>query len=317
MKANSVGQRDEFVDVAKGIAMLLVVRIHTEVFDVINAPYPVIAVPFFFFISGFYDNTDKPLKKWLPKSFRRLFLVGLMWIFISFVYLSLLHYIKDRTIPISFSLNRPIIAGGVTWFLFALFYAKCLAWLVTKTRIPKLLAVILLVLFGGWISRFDLPLLIDEGIGALPFYYAGKISYPYIKSHINQSWWLALLGLACIILMPMDWFPWVFVSYTEKTAYLYPCLFMMTACSFMTVLWLSKKLENQKWLANFGQQTLGILVLHPLLLHTCAVILNRVMVKGTMPWIITFLGCYVLVCILCYYLSVLISKHIPILLGGK
>lgn len=317
MKANSVGQRDEFVDVAKGIAMLLVVRIHTEVFGVINAPYPVIAVPFFFFISGFYDNTDKPLKKWLPKSFRRLFLVGLMWIFISFVYLSLLHYIKDRTIPIRFSLNQPIIAGGATWFLFALFYAKCLAWLVTKTRIPKLLAVILLVLFGGWISRFDLPLLIDEGIGALPFYYAGKISYPYIKSHINQSWWLALLGLACIILMPMDWYPWVFVSYTEKTAYLYPCLFMMTACSFMTVLWLSKKLESQKWLAIFGQQTLGILVLHPLLLHTCAIILNRVMVKGTMPWIITFLGCYVLVCFLCYYLSVLISKHIPILLGGK
>ena len=267
--------------------------------------------------TGFYDNTDKPLKKWLPKSFRRLFLVGLMWIFISFVYLSLLHYIKDGTIPISFSLNRPIIAGGVTWFLFALFYAKCLTWLVTKTRIPKLLAVILLVLFGGWISRFDLPLLIDEGIGALPFYYAGKISYPYIKSHINQSWWLALLGLACILLMPMDWFPWVFISYTEKTAYLYPCLFMMTACSFMTVLWLSKKLENQKWLANFGQQTLGILVLHPLLLHSCVIILNRVMVKGTMPWIITFLGCYVLVCILCYYLSVLISKHIPILLGGK
>ena len=317
MKANSVGQRDEFVDVAKGIAMLLVVRIHTEVFGVINAPYPVIAVPFFFFISGFYDNTDKPLRKWLPKSFRRLFLVGLMWIFISFVYLSLLHYIKDRTIPISFSLNQPIIAGGVTWFLFALFYAKCLAWLVTKTRIPKLLAVILLVLFGGWISRFDLPLLIDEGIGALPFYYAGKITYPYIKSHLNQSWWLALLGLACIILMPMDWFPWLFVSYTEKAAYLYPCLFMMTACSFMTVLWLSKKLENQKWLANFGQQTLGILVLHPLLLHTCAIILNRVLFKGTMPWIITFLGCYVLVCILCYYLSVLISKHIPILLGGK
>lgn len=50
---NSVGKRDEFVDVAKGIAMLLVVRIHTEVFGVINAPYPVIAVPFFFFISGF------------------------------------------------------------------------------------------------------------------------------------------------------------------------------------------------------------------------------------------------------------------------
>ena len=39
-------QRDLYVDVAKGIAMLLVVRIHSEVFGVLQVPYPIIAVPY-------------------------------------------------------------------------------------------------------------------------------------------------------------------------------------------------------------------------------------------------------------------------------
>ena len=52
-------QRDTYVDIAKGIAILLVVRIHTEVFAVLPAPYPIVAVPLFFFLSGFYDNTNK------------------------------------------------------------------------------------------------------------------------------------------------------------------------------------------------------------------------------------------------------------------
>jgi fucose 4-O-acetylase-like acetyltransferase len=66
-----IKDRDTFVDIAKGIGMLMIVRIHTEVFSTISCPYPIIAVPLFFFLSGFYDNTTKPLKEWLPKSFSK------------------------------------------------------------------------------------------------------------------------------------------------------------------------------------------------------------------------------------------------------
>ena len=307
-------QRDEYVDVAKGIAMLMVVRIHTEVFGEIGAPYPVIAVPFFFFLSGFYDNTEKSINQWLPKAFNRLFLVGIFWVFISFAYVSLLHYLKDRTIPIDFTLEYPLIGGSVTWFLFALFYAKCLTCLIGKTKISRWIILPLLILLGGWLSQFNLPFLLDEGIAAVPFYYAGKVFYPCIKDNWKSIKWIALVGFVCILLMPMNWFPWVFVSYT-KNPLLYALFFIMITSAFAFLLWISKLLENQKWLARFGTQTLGILVLHPLLLHTCAVILNRVMVKGSAPWVITFLCAYFIVCIICYYLSLWISKHWPVLLG--
>lgn len=310
-------QRDVYVDVAKGIAMLLIVRIHTEAFGVINAPYPVIAVPFFFFLSGFYDNTYKPIKEWLPKTFKRLFLVGLFWVTISFAYHSMLLYIKDGSFEVNFSWVRPLIGGGATWFLFALFYAKCGTWLLNKTKIPTHIILTLLILFGGVISRIDLPLLLDEGIAAIPFYYAGKVAYPYFKSNWDIIKWMAIIGLFCLILMPMYWFPWVLVPYVKESPLLYPVFFTMSIFTFTTFLWISKKLESQRWLANFGKQTLGILVLHPLMLHTCAITLNRVMEKGSTPWIISFLGCYVIVCFLCYYCSLWISKHFPILLGAK
>ena len=59
-----MGQRDNFVDVAKGIGILLIVCIHTEVFVVIGMPLTFIAVPVFFFMSGFYDRSEKPISKW-------------------------------------------------------------------------------------------------------------------------------------------------------------------------------------------------------------------------------------------------------------
>lgn len=314
---NKTKQRDEFVDVAKGIAMLLVVRIHTEVFSTIHAPYPVVAVPLFFFLSGFYDNTDKPLHIWLPKTFKRILLVGFIWVFIRFAYLSLLHFLKDGTVEVNLTWENPMIGDGATWFLFALFYARCFTWLISQTHISKWIILPILVLFGGLISRVNLPLLIDEGIAALPFYFAGKVVYPYIKSNWEVIKWFAIIGFCCILTMPMAWFPWVFISYAKDSPLLYPVFYLMAICSFATIIWVSKKLEKQKWLANYGTQTLGILVLHPLMLHTCAVILNRVLVKGSILWIALFICAYIIVCVACYYLSLWISKHIPILLGAN
>lgn len=311
-------QRDAYVDVAKGIAMLLVVRIHTEVFGVINAPYPIIAVPLFFFLSGFYDNTYKPVNEWLPKTFKSLFVTGVIWVFLSFGYVSLLRYIKDGTLSVNFSLTKPLIGGGVTWFLFALFYAKCCVSMLNKSKLPKSISFMLLLFVGAAASKTNLPLLFDEGLAATPFYYLGKLCYPYINKERNSDKWLAVGGLVCLLLMPCRWFPWVMVPYDSNLpVVMYPLCFFMVVLSFAPVLWIAKKLTTQKWLSEYGRQTLGILVLHPLMLHTIAVTLNRLLTPGSWCWIILFLCSYVFVCVVCYYSSLWILKYCPILLGRE
>ena len=311
-----MNKRDTFVDVAKGIAMLMVVRIHTEVFGEINAPYPIIAVPLFFFLSGFYDKSNRPIKEWLTKAFKSLIITAIIWIVIKTLYLGVLSYIKDGSYPHSAISFIGSFKPGVMWFLFALFYAKIGMWIAYKTKLPDYILFPLSMFLGAIVYKTNLPLLIDEGIAALPFYYLGKICYPYIKNDSYYLKWFAIIGVLCLIPMSMSWFPTLLVPVSSWISlYMYPVYFFMVVFSFATVIWLSKKLENQKWLSNYGTQTLGILVLHPLMLHTIAIVLNRIFEKGSTPWIIIFIVAYVIVCVLSYYLSLLISKYCPILLG--
>ena len=90
-------ERDKFVDIAKGLGILLIVCIHTEVFDVIGMPLVFIAVPVFFFMSGFYDHSERAFSQWLPKSVRTLIVPAIIWVLIGTVYIKFLGYLKDRS----------------------------------------------------------------------------------------------------------------------------------------------------------------------------------------------------------------------------
>ena len=309
-------QRDTYVDIAKGIAILLVVRIHTEVFAVLPAPYPIVAVPLFFFLSGFYDNTNKPLKMWLPKTFRSIVVTGIIWVVISELYLFVLCCVKNGVFSIEY-LRQP--SPGVMWFLFALFYAKCGMWLIHRSKLPKWATITLLIVIGGLIPYANLPLLIGEGFTALPFYYMGSVLYPWISNNLNRlrgGALLAILGFACLLLMPLSWFPDVLVPYSSNRPILmYPVCISMTVLSFFPFLYIGNKIRHQTWLANYGRHTLGILVIHPLMLHTVAITLNRLFIKGSTLWISLFLLAFIVVCALSYYCSVWISYRIPYLLG--
>lgn len=133
-------QRDNFVDVAKGIGILLIVCIHTEVFGVIGMPLTFIAVPIFFFMSGFYDRSEKPISKWLPKAIRTLVLPAVIWVLIVTGYIHFLGYLKDKNWGASpfdwYNINGN---NGPAWFLYALLYAKLLTWVMVKSRLPKII----------------------------------------------------------------------------------------------------------------------------------------------------------------------------------
>jgi fucose 4-O-acetylase-like acetyltransferase len=46
-----------------------------------------IAVPMFFFMSGFYDRTEKSMNEWLPKTANRLIRPAFIWIIIGNLFL--------------------------------------------------------------------------------------------------------------------------------------------------------------------------------------------------------------------------------------
>lgn len=52
-------KRDDYVDIAKGLCIILIVVIHSEVMGYLGmVKYTYFAVPLFFYMSGFYDKSE-------------------------------------------------------------------------------------------------------------------------------------------------------------------------------------------------------------------------------------------------------------------
>lgn len=311
-------KRDTYVDVAKAIGILLIVSIHTEVFGEFGYPLSFIAVPVFFLMSGFYDRSERNIGQWFPKSLRTLILPAVIWILIATAYGKILGYAKDRSWGENpFSLYNMTGGNGPAWFLFALLYAKVLTWGMIKIKLPKF------VLWGGSLligyvgMNINMPLLFDEGCAALPLYVTGKFVYPYLREIMeNKGLLVAGIIALCLYLWHLVSFMIVPQSNGNFTPYYIVALGLMLLC-FVPFLFISEKLQNQKWLVSLGQHSLGIMLLHAPMCHTAAVILNRVFEPASLYWIVSFLIAYVCIVFVSYWGTVLIERYIPIMLGKK
>ena len=312
-----MGQRDNFVDVAKGIGILLIVCIHTEVFGVIGMPLTFIAVPVFFFMSGFYDRSEKPMKQWLPKAMKTLIQPAIIWMLIEIAYLKLLGYIKEGNLgAFSFDLYARHGTKACAWFLFALLYAKILTAVMLRMKLPKIAIWGGSLLIGYWGINVNLPLLFDEGCAAFPLYLSGKFAYPYLNRCLcyKSLLSLGLMALITFLLSATVNFTIVPTSNGDYAPFYLLAIGLMLL-TFVPFLWLTKKCGDVNWLSQMGKASLGIMVIHTSMCHTAAVILNRVFAKGSVFWIVSFLIAYVIIVVLSYSLTKVIGKYCPILLG--
>lgn len=311
-----MNQRDRYVDVAKGLCMLLIICIHTEVFEIIGMPLTFIAVPMFFFMSGFYDRSEKPFTQYVIKSAKTLLYPAFVWCVIGALYLSLLTYLKSREVNFIFDICSPCHYDGPAWFLLSLFFTKVIIWGVIRTKLSQFL--LLPICFGiGYLgSMYQMPLNIDEALAAVPLYYCGKLLYPKLKDMINNNW-IALFGF--IILLLFIFTPYYY-NIGPSNPLFRPYYLLAIGGAFLVffmILYVSSLLSNVKCLQVYGEKTLGIMLIHSLMCHTAAVVLNRVFDKGSTLWIICFLIAYALIVVLSYYITAIIEKKCPILLGQK
>lgn len=311
-------QRDNYVDIAKGICILLIVCIHTEVFSVVRMPITFIAVPMFFFMAGFYDRSSKSLIEVSSKSLRTIILPAIIWVFAGLIYSELLAFLKERQFHIiNLSIYNPCNYNGPAWFLFALFYVKLFVWALSKIKVPKYVIMLGTLALGYIGSTYQMPLLIDEALAALPLYYAGKLAYPNIRSLIS-NWLPSVIGIAGIVLFLTGLVYYTIVPINNGCYRPYYLIGLLTVVStFFTILYFSEKLKSVSFLSALGQKSLGIMLLHAPMCHTAAVILNRICEVGSTTWIACFLVAYVFIVCISYYMTVLIERYCPILLGKK
>ena len=263
-----MGKRLEYVDIAKGIGLILVVCSHSDAFDLMWYMMDM-CIPIFFFCSGYTFKMKGTFKDAMAKKFRRLFVPYLffnMVLFCVFFHFSLreligILYSRFSLYPLYVTPNIKFFTSGnyPMWFLTSMIVSYFLFYLLVYYEKYKhalmLLYVLLAVCFMK--SPILLPWSFDTApLTAMLIYVGLKIrKYGLISMDVFQVLFLVLLyiGLRCVggILN---------ISVREYGTSI-AIYFLLAIMAPIIVLWVSKFLEGTvvgKCFYTLGKHSLTI-----------------------------------------------------------
>ena len=174
--------RIEFIDLAKGICIILVVMVHSDVechlpnFQALRMPlYFVLSGLFFRDYGGFFNLTERKINKLLtPFVFFYVLSFFLSWIGMTLF--------TDKGLSLS-RLWDPLfskaLVNGALWFLLCLFWCNLIYYFIQRIRQNALRLCIILMLAVAGFTLSDagciLPLYFNSSLVALPFFYFGVL----------------------------------------------------------------------------------------------------------------------------------------------
>lgn len=250
-------ERNEFIDIAKGIGMLLIIIGHLGVFSGIWV-YPIYIislfhVAFFFFISGLFLNPNKrDFKSFVLSKFRRLIKPYFIYGFLALItYLIVTPNLVDVNLKEQFihyllgmRLNNTYIFTGALWFLTCLFITSIISFLVVKLPSPIQTIFVVLSLFLCWYnsckSGLVLPLNMDVSFFMTPIMILAFSVKKYIVKIVDEKsykWKLSLLCIlvCCVYLLVLKYFAFKTVDPYSNSFGIAPLTFLCSIAGFYVV----------------------------------------------------------------------------------
>lgn len=257
-------KRLKYIDIAKGIGIILVVVGHLTDSEIQSFIY-LFHMPLFFYLSGLlFHNSDFYIRK-KTKQFVIPFIVFSIITFpIKYIERSILQgamYLNISYLSLQFY-NIPL------WFCISLYTISCIYYLLVKyCRNTSILLVILtLICLGGLAlsySKVFLPLYLSQSLLAFPFYVIGHIS-----SNIKNR---KVLFIISIIILTYAQIIHINTNISGLIVNHNPMLYLIPALSgIYVVLYMSKIIEkyilcnndNEDILSFLGRNSLYIFALH-------------------------------------------------------
>lgn len=212
--------RIKWVDIAKGIGIILVIAGHTFALDYCRPIYT-FHMPLFFFLSGLFLKTDMPFKQFLQKKTKAILGVWVLVIIISLLICLCVpewrNMISAKSLLSDFySVNTNVIQNSSLWYLVCLFFAENMFYLLEKIRtiMSQKLFFILFIIYALTLlmlpniltiaSNFiplhgnRLPFKIDTALYAVVFISIGKWIKPYIGQLLERCTFIYTIMLFLI-----------------------------------------------------------------------------------------------------------------------
>lgn len=270
-------ERIQWIDIAKGIGIILVIIGHVSVNQNINNFIYSFHMPLFFIISGFLYKPKKDFEKHKAKS---ILIPYFSFSIISFIYwITIERFFREQEVsPLNVFINIFIARGDnesyifnvVLWFLPCLFMTEIIFnFLINKTKSKYLKYIMFISSIIGFIfpkiSDIRLPFCLDIVFTAIAFYYLGFLFKENIKNKFliflqkGVIYCILLIGIILIVSL---------LSTIEQGAnmmnlkYKYYLIFYVTAIlGFYMVYMISNKITINflKWI---GKNSLYIMCIH-------------------------------------------------------
>ncbi len=321
--------RLDFVDLAKGIGMLMVIYLHIT----INYPDSVntysgshwdvfvhsMFMPIFFLLSGLFFSIKQPFKEWMKKKSKRLLLPFCSFYILTYLINVVLSTLFNVKLKSGFSYSdiwvvfyQDVYPNSAIWFLLALFWSSIILYVIlriTSNIILQILGVFLCFVIGVFFDKMaiNIPLYVDTAFTATIFLYTGYLLKYYQLlpklqsiSHYKQ---ITLVSIIFVFGFSICWFCGQGVSmvnnYTGN-----PLLFYLSAISgSISIIAFSYMVKRIPIVSYVGRYSMLVLCTHMYLTNA----FTRIALKLDVPFLISSIVVLILICC-CYYIIVPVFK---------
>lgn len=287
-------KRIEFVDLTKGICIILVVMAHIGgPFDRMDS-HNIIAsfrMPLYFFISGIFFKSYEGLWGFFVRKLNRLIIPFIFFYVGAF----LAKYILWKVYPGAFQLpvlwsdllvvfhkHELIDFNPPIWFLLALFNCNIIFYIIhSRLRERNLKLMFLVSILVGIIGfvlgklRIELPLYIDTAMTALPFYLAGFWIRRY-NFFLYPHRFDKLIPVFIIVALAAMYF--IASKPGMRTNSYEGNIFQFYAAAFagiFVIMLIGKRFKKIPVISYLGRYSVITLGVHALILHFCHQIFGR------------------------------------------
>lgn len=194
---NIVNKRLDFIDLAKGFGMLMVIYLHIT----INYPSEIniyagsrwdsfvhsMFMPIFFILSGYFFSVKRPFKEWIHKKMKRLLVPFVIFYLFTYLMNVILVTFLGVHLKSGFSYSdifvvfyKDVYPNSAIWFLLSLFWTSLILYGIMKITDKLILQTILVfVSFSMGVlldkTNTNIPLYVDTSFTATIFLFTGYL----------------------------------------------------------------------------------------------------------------------------------------------
>lgn len=309
-------QRIEFIDLAKGICIILVVQIHVygdTSFDVFNK-LSIFRMPLYYFLSGIFFKTYGNFSLFIKKKTNRLLFPFLFFFICTIIPIHFLFdfYLQHQSVTIQelfFSDYGRFYHryNGAIWFLVSLFITNVYFFIIHSIFKGHTISIVVATCICGIIGYYMncmniyLPMWLDTSMTALPFFVMGYITrhntHFLSSTFCHMHYLYALISLLLLIsviainmLLRTQLIDYDLNSYNMNII----CLYIGGLSGIFLILFISKKLNKVYLISYIGRYSIVVLCTHILYIFIIRNILYQFSIPQNLGYINTSIFLFVI-----------------------